>query len=67
MASHDSWLDDRNRLASELHKSMTDDEIRAELRGRWGIEAEPDESDPALTLANVRLSQETQGDETTST
>jgi hypothetical protein len=67
MASQDSWLDERNRLAAELHKTMTDDEIRAELRNQWGIEAEPDESDPALTLANVRLSQDTQGDETTST
>lgn len=59
MVDQGEWIEKRNQLASELRKDRTDDELRGELRDRWGMEAGTDEGDPALMLANVRMSEET--------
>lgn len=64
MVSQDRWIEERDALARELHTSMGEDAIRGELRDRWNIEAGPDEGDPALMLANVRLSEEVRTDAT---
>jgi hypothetical protein len=59
MLPRDNWIDERDRLASELRKSMGDQEIRDELRDRWDAELDDAEADPALMLANIRLTEET--------
>lgn len=59
MLPRDNWINERDQLASELRKSMGDEEIRDELRHRWDLEPDADEADPALMLANIRLTEET--------
>lgn len=67
MVPQDRWIEERDKLARDLRTSMGEEAIRGELRDRWGIEAGPDEGDPAVMLADVRLSQEKKTDATAGT